>query len=668
MKITREFNAEIDENRIKELEKIFPEVVTDGVIDFDKFKNILNLNPKIEEKFGLSWFGKQEAEINAKSLSKGTLRPCVNESKYWDETRNLYIEGDNLEVLKLLQKSYANKVDIIYIDPPYNTGNEFIYKDSFKDSIKNYKKITNQIDENNNNYSTNKESSGRYHSNWLSMMYPRLKLAKNLMKEDGAIFISINDNEQARLKILCDEIFGENNFVATINWQSSFGGKNDSKLIPVNTEYILCYSQSKKFEKNIDKNVKFNFSCENEIKWGKFNIQPLCRSSLDWSESLDFVIYVRQENDSFQISFEEQEDTIGIIVAGPTGLSIDEKMTLRKKRLNGEHSEKDWRFYWSRNTIQNAFDEGFIYIKEEDNQFFIYQKIYEKAKYNGKKKEVEIVNTWKTALRNVISDTRITNKRGNEELIEIFREKLFSYPKPTLLINKLLSIKKNDALVLDFFSGSSTTAHAIIKLNAEDNGKRKFIMIQIPDPINNSPFKNICEIGKERIRRAGELILKENNRKLEELKNLSKLDIGFRVLKLDDSNIRESNLNNYSDQTSLFWNNIHDDRTAYDLLFESLIKLGFVLDRKITEYKINDNTIYVYGKGEVMACFDRDINMNVISEIIKLKEEMKPEDWKLIFRDNGFDSDKTKVNARELIRSSIKDSEGYKIKDVFNTI
>lgn len=674
MKIEKEIDIQINENRIKQLEKIFPEVVTDGIVDFDKLKEFFNKEqPENEDsKFGLQWFGKKNAEFISKTPSQGTLRPCIEESKNWDKTGNLYIEGDNLEVLKLLQKSYANKVDVIYIDPPYNTGNDFVYKDDFKDSLKEYKKMTNQVNEENQNYSTNKEGTGRYHSNWLSMMYPRLKLARNLLKEDGVIFISIDDNEQARLKLLCDEIFGESNFVANINWQSSFGGKNDTKLIPVNTEYILCYSQSKQFEKNIEKQGQlFNYVDDNESELGKFNIQPLCRASLQWHEKLDFIIYVQKLNDSFSISFSKSEKTIGIIVAGPSKLSIEEKLSLRERRLKGTHNTNDWCFYWSKEVIQSAFDAGFVHIMEINGQFFIYQKAYAKAKYSGRRKTIEYYDTSKMSLRNVINDSKITSKAGNDEINYLFSEKNFDYPKPTLLINKLLSVKNNNALILDFFSGSASTSHSIINSNYQDGGNRKFIMVQIPQKIENENFENICEIGKERIRRAGDLILKEN-KESKEPKDLSNLDIGFRVLKLDTSNIKEFEFDEKSNQSSLFENNILEDRNPLDLLFETIIKLGFTLDKEMKEYNFNSNTIYSFNEGTLMACFDQNITIETIKEVIKIKEELNPPIWKAVFLDNGFDSDKTKINAKELIRSSIsednKQNNKQDIDKVFNTI
>ncbi len=670
MKLEKHTDTKINNNRTKELEKIFPEVVTDGEIDFIKFKEFFSIEkPENEDsKFGLQWFGKKEAEWIAKTPSQGTLRPCVKESKNWDKTGNLYIEGDNLEVLKLLQKPYANKVDIIYIDPPYNTGNDFIYKDKFKDSLKEYKKMTNQVNEENKNYSTNKQGTGRYHSNWLSMMYPRLKLARNLLKEDGVIFISIDDNEQARLKLLCDEIFGESNFVANINWQSSFGGKNDTKLIPINTEYILSYSQSKKFDKNITKTSQnFNYVDAEVEKLGKFNIQPLYWASLQWHEKLDFIIYVKKVNNQFEISFEEEESTIGIILAGPSKLSTEEKLSLRKKRMQGLNKVNDWCFYWSKEVIQSAFNSGFVYIIETNNEFYIYQKTYEKAKYSGRKNIVEYVDNSKMALRNVISDSKITSKTGNDEINNLFSEKNFDYPKPTLLINKLFSVKNKDVLILDFFSGSSSTAHATIKANFLDNGNRKFIMVQIPEIIENINFSNICEIGKERIRRSGELILQENN-KLTEPKDLSNLDIGFRVLKLDNSNIKEFDFDEKSDQSSLFENNIIENRNSIDLLFETIIKLGFTLDKEIKEHKFKNNIIYIFDQGTLMVCFDENIIIETVKEIIKLKEDLEPKTWKVVFLDNGFNSDQTKINARELIRSSISKDDDKDVDKVFNTI
>lgn len=643
MKLEKYINTNINKDRVKELEKIFPEVITDGEIDFDKFKEFFSADILEENsKFGIEWFGKKRAEWNAKTPSKATLRPCVEESKDWDKTKNLYIEGDNLEVLKLLQKSYSSKVDVIYIDPPYNTGNDFVYNDDFKDSLEEYKKYTNQVSEENKCYSTNVEGTGRYHSNWLSMMYPRLKLARNLLKEDGVIFISIDDNEQARLKLLCDEIFGENNFITNFVWQKTTGA-NDSKFLKETNEYILCYAKDKNFllfskiYLDVENDIKYKMKDEHFNKRGKYKLNNLARASHSYSKSLDYPIEMNGKKYYPDNSYDNYI-----------------------KRHGGSHATKDWQWMWSSSKVLWGIENGFIVIDRDT----IKHKVYQFVDNNDQLVE-------KTSLyTNIIKVDEISNLMGTAELKKYFDNfKVFDHPKPTKLIKFIINLHTNkSSIILDFFSGSSSTAHGVINLNLEDKGSRNFIMVQIPEKVDdNKDFKNICEIGKERIRRAGELILKENNES-KEPKDLSKLDIGFRVLKLDTSNIKEFEFDENSNQSSLFDENIIKDRTPMDLLFETIIKLGLSFDKDISEYKFKDNKINIFNNGELITCFDKNIDIDVIDEIIKIKDKLKPEIWRVVFLDNGFESDKTKINAREKIRSSLENEEWLDIEKVFNTI
>ncbi len=376
---------------------------------------------------------------------------------------NKLIIGDNYNALKALLITHKNLIDIIYIDPPYNT--ESAKNDGNNDSYK----------EGTSSKFIYKDKFGR--SGWLNMMKDRLSLAKNLLADDGVIFVSIDDSEQAYLKVLMDDIFGEENFVANISWQSSFGGKNDTKLIPINTEYILCYSFANDFEKNIlSKSKKYNLEDQNLIKYGKYKKSPLARSSLTYTKSLDFIIYVNNDNDEIKISFEENENTIGKIIAGPSNFSTDEKLDFYKKRHIGKNNKNDWRFYWSKETILEAFKNGFIELENRNNQWFIFKKDYENAKFSGIKKIIIDGENNKIALRNVISDSKITSKIGTEEIENIFMRKAFDYPKPTSLLKKLFLVKNNNIIILDFFAGSGTTGHAIMDLNREDGGNRKFIL------------------------------------------------------------------------------------------------------------------------------------------------------------------------------------------------
>lgn len=310
------------------------------------------------------------------------------------------------------------------------------------------------------------------------MIKERLLQAKKLLTDDGVIFVSIDDNEQSYLKILMDEIFGEENFVANISWQSSFGGKNDTKLIPINTEYILCYSQSNNFEKNLKKEVfNFHFSDDNFEHYGNFSIQQLYWSSLQWYENLDYIVYINDIDGILSISFEKTNTTVGKIVAGPGGFSYKEKFELHKKRFLGIHNTNDWCFYWSKETMIEAQKQGFIHIDKKNNEYFIYKKTYERAKFDGREKRIISGDNSKMALRNVINDSKITTSIGTKEIDNIFNKKIFNYPKPIKLIKNLLSVKNKNIIILDFFAGSGTTGHAVMELNQEDDGNRKFILV-----------------------------------------------------------------------------------------------------------------------------------------------------------------------------------------------
>jgi len=444
-----------------------------------------------------SWNGKNEARRIAKIPSTGTLIPCKEKSKNWDTTENLYIEGDNLEVLKLLQKSYHNKVKMIYIDPPYNTGKDFVYKDNFKDNIKNYMEKTGQFDCEGNKLSTNSESNGRYHSDWLSMMYPRLKLARNLLKDDGVIFISIDDNEMKNLKKVCDEIFGEENFI-TMFIRKGSGGRQDSKYYAIIHEYILCYS------KHLD-----NFISGKEIKEGE---------SYPFFDEEKKLCYKTQLLKKWgENSRREDRPNLFYAIIDPDGEDFFPMLD--------EDNEGCWR--WGKERMFNAIKNNDVEFKKRNNKWVAYEKIYEPTKDNPK-----------TKLYTTIVDN-ISNSSGASLLKELLDGKFFDYPKPVELIKLicLLSNLSKTDIALDFFSGSATTAHAVMQLNAEDGGNRKHIMVQLPEltdeksEANKAGYKNICEIGKARIDKAGNKILKDNKDK----EGIENLDIGFKVFKLKRS-------------------------------------------------------------------------------------------------------------------------------------
>ena len=588
----------------KKLKEIFPEIFIEGRIDFDLLRQICcgggvqNLENS-KERYSLTWNGKAKARQIAQEVSTGTLRPAKEESKNWDNTENIYIEGDNLEVLKLLQKSYHGKIKMIYIDPPYNTGKDFVYKDNFKDNIENYKKVTGQINEEGIKLTTNTDSDGRYHSNWLNMMYPRLKLARNLLTDDGVIFISIDDNEQANLKKICDEIFGEENFVADFIWKKKQGGGNDSNLVVVEHEYIVAYS---KVLNNIKFNLDTKYQLDNALypfkdEKGEYGLVTLDKSSIQFSSSLVFDII------------------------GPGGEVYQPRI------INGKQS--CWR--WSKTKVESEYDS----LVFKNNK--VYTKYY---RPDGVTPKSLLIDSYYGR-----------TESGNDDIKRVFGSVPFSYPKPLFLISHFLEIGINkDSVVLDFFSGSATTAHSVMQLNAEDGGTRKYIMVQLPELCDEDSeaykagYKNICEIGKERIRRAGKKIKSDESLPLE---NREKLDIGFKVFKLDSTNIKEWDTDTENLQQSLLDSieNIKRDRSSLDVLYEILLKYGLDLNIPIEENK----DFFSIGGGSLLVSLNKEINNEVINSICKeyknLLEIDKDFKTTVILRDNSFKNDVDKTNA-----------------------
>lgn len=465
----------IVEDNIEKLKTIFPDVFTEGKVDFEKLQGVLgNYIETNDERYNFTWAGKQNALRLAQTPSTGTLRPCKEESKNWDTTQNLYIEGDNLEVLKLLQKSYHNKIKMIYIDPPYNTGNDFVYKDDFKDNIENYKKITGQVDEEGNKISSNSESDGRYHTNWLNMMYPRLRLARNLLKEDGVIFISLDDSEIDNLKKCCNEIFGESNFVECLIWKKRATPPNDRNIGRIH-EFILIYA----------KNIEF----------------------------LSLGLLPRDEKSISRYS-NPDNDVRGAWVAsdlsanGKGGRIVQSCIyPIVNPKNNEEYYPSEGRCWLFNKEKMNQFlQEGRIGFRESSGAPYL--KRYLSEVRQG------------LTLPTILAEFGYSSTSASE-IDNIFNKKgVFEYAKPTTLINSLIRIGcplniQKDSIVLDFFSGSATTAHAVMQLNSEDNSNRKFICVQLPEQTDEKSeaykagYKNICEIGKERIRRAGEKIKQE---------------------------------------------------------------------------------------------------------------------------------------------------------------
>ncbi|WP_264180372.1 site-specific DNA-methyltransferase [Escherichia coli] len=482
-------------DNISKLKELFPEVFTEGKVDFDALKEVLGgyIDGR-EERYSFTWNGKSKARMLAQTPSAGTLRPCKEESVDWDTTQNLFIEGDNLEVLKLLQKSYHKKVKMIYIDPPYNTGKDFVYKDNFKDNIKNYKEITGQVDGDGRSLSSNPETNGRYHTDWLNMMYPRLKLARNLLKDDGIIFISIDDNEYHNLKLMCDEVFGEERFVGSISWKNKYGAGAKTKGFIEVHEYILCYSKSELInissKLSEDQRGTYNKKDEKYNTRGGYFTQPLMTTSMDDRKNLQYDI-------------EYDGDII--------------------------KPKKQW--VWAKERLLKAIEDNEVVIKKKvDGSYSVRYKVYliDEQGNERKGKPLSLLNG-------------PFNQEGTKEVEELLGPNIFSFPKPTSLIEFFFGFEINDesdksGIYLDFFSGSCSSAQAVLHLNLQDNGSRRYIMVQLPELISasseayKSGYKTIAEISKERIRRAAAKIKQENPD--------YQGDLGFKVLKLDSTNIK----------------------------------------------------------------------------------------------------------------------------------
>ena len=616
----------IQEN-VKKLKEIFPEIFIEGRIDFDLLRQICHGGgvqdlEDSKERYSLTWNGKSRARQIAQEVSTGTLRPAKEESKNWDNTENIYIEGDNLEVLKLLQKSYHGKIKMIYIDPPYNTGKDFVYKDNFRDNIENYKKVTGQISEEGIKLTTNTETNGRYHSDWLNMMYPRLKLARNLLTDDGVIFISIDDNEQANLKKICDEIFGEENFIGELSWLKKRKGSFLSQKVVNVTEYVIIYAMKSNLVK-----LYGGKPDENES-------QPLIKRTNSFGK-LKFPpcsIYTKLKDGIYK------KGTYGV---GTSSVNLLNDIEVKNELITTE-LVIEAPFIWSQSLVDEQIKLGAKFIINTINFQIRVFKIYEEEAFKG--------------LSSIINgvELRATNEDGYTELVNILNaEKILDYPKPINLLKYLVNSStyfKKSSVILDFFSGSSTTAHSVMQLNVEDGGNRKYIMVQLPEICDENSeaykagYKNICEIGKERIRRAGEKIKSDESLPLE---NREKLDVGFKVFKLDSTNIKEWYTDTEDLQQTLLdsMENIKSDRNSLDVLYEILLKYGLDLNIPIEENK----DFYSIGGGSLLVSLNKEINDEVIDSICKeyknLLEIDKDFKTTVILRDNSFKNDVDKTNA-----------------------
>ena len=603
------------ERNIELIGKLFPnaitEVMRDGkvehAIDFDVLRQELSdsIVEGREERYQFTWPDKKKAMLAANAPITATLRPVAADSVGKDGTpggfdsENLYIEGDNLEVLKLLQETYLGKVKMIYIDPPYNTGNDFVYEDDFAQSAADYMDNSGQYDEEGNRLVTNTESNGRFHTDWLNMIYSRLKIAKDLLADDGVIFISINDQEVVNIRKICDEILGADNFIANLIWQQRKGGGNDSRYIAVDHEYILIYS------KNIN------------------------NSSDRWyiSQTEEYLKrYKEIENDGRRYYWDTLvrnglQNPIVITLIAPDGTSV----TINSQK--------------SRETVIKGLKEGTVRFTKTANGWSLHHKVYMK---NGQ------------VLRSILTEYG-NNRSSGLELMDLFGKTIFDYSKPSTLLKLLCQLNtKDDDIILDFFSGSATTAHAVMQLNAEDGGHRKFIMVQLPEKTDEKSeaykagYKNICEIGKERIRRAGRKIKEDAG-----LTAPADLDIGFRCLRLDESNMKPVYYTpDEVGQQDLFSlvDNVKEDRTPEDLLFQVMLDLGVLLSSPIEVKEIAGKKVFNVADGFLLACFDH----NVTEETVKAIAQMKP--YYAVFRDSSMANDSVATNFEQIFETYSPDT------------
>lgn len=621
----------LDEERSTPEKKVYKRAV-----NFELLKQMLS--PDVvdgDEAYEFTWVGKKAAIVEANKPIRKTLRPCVAESKDWDTTENLYIEGDNLEVLKLLQESYLGKVKMIYIDPPYNTGNDFIYADDFKMESEEWKVESGEWSEEGDRLFKNTDTNGRFHSDWCSMIYSRLMLARNLLTDDGVIFISIDDNEVDNLRKICDELFGNTNFIAFLTVIVKTEGRRYGGFAKTH-EQVIVYGKNVEQVKLNEIEVegkKFQFSDEN----GGFNVQDLRNQNARAFNStnrpnLRYPFYVDTEdkdNNGFcKVYLKKKEGLTEVYPITVNG--FDSVWRWGKKEKASEHLSE---------LAARIGTDGII-------------RIYQKMRKLTEEPKTVLINKEYISIK------------GTREIQNILGIGIFDFPKPLNLIKLFESIATSEnSIILDFFSGSATTAHAVMQLNAEDGGHRKFIMVQLPEKCDEKSeaykagYKNICEIGKERIRRAGEKILKEqlaNNNSTLNSPN-SKLDIGFRVLKLDSTNMKDvyyAPCDYDQDFLHQLESNIKDDRTDLDLLFGCLIDWGLPLSLPYKSEQIDGCTVHTYNDGDLIACFDANVPESVVKEIAQRRP------LRAVFRDSGFASSPEKINMFEIFKLYMPEDAG----------
>lgn len=623
-KLTQE-TVNFTEKNIDRIAALFPSVITetkdaDGklkrAVNFDQLKQLLSDEVVDgDECYEFTWVGKKQSIIEGNRPIRKTLRPCKEESKNWDTTENLYIEGDNLDVLKLLQNSYLNKVKMIYIDPPYNTGNDFIYRDNFKVSKEDYEEELGLFDEEENRLFKNTETNGRYHSDWCSMMYPRLQLARNILTEDGVIFISIDDNEVHNLRKICDEVFGEENFVSQLIWERAYSPKNDAKYISNSHDYVIMYAKTIAQYKigRLPRTDEANARYQNPDNDPRGVWKPSDMSVKTYNEECDYPITT----------------PTGRVIEPPTGRcwSLSKKAFLERLQDNR------------------------IYFGSDGNSVPCIKRFLTELKFDG------------MAPQSIMFYKDVGHSQeGAQEVTKLIETGAFDGPKPVRLLRRLLTLAntERDSIILDFFSGSATTAHAVMQLNAEDGGNRKFIMVQLPEETDpkseayKAGYKNICEIGKERIRRAGKKIEEELKAKstkgdlFEGDKEVKMVDTGFRVLKVDSTNMKDVfySPSQYNQQMLLeLESNIKDDRTDIDLLYGVLLDWGVPLSLPHITENIGGKDVHFVNDTDLVACFEEQVPEEVIREIARRKP------LRVVFRDSSFRNSPDKINVTEIFKT-----------------
>lgn len=613
-------SVDMTEKNIEKIESLFPNCITESKDENGKLKKSINfallkqmLSDEIvdgDESYEFTWVGKKAAIIEANKPIRRTLRPCKDKSVNWDNTENLYIEGDNLDVLKLLQESYLGKIDVIYIDPPYNTGNDFIYNDDFKLTSEEYSEVSNELDEEGNRLFKNTDSNGRFHSDWCSMIYSRLLLSRNLLSDNGAIFISIDDNEQENLKKICDEVFGEDNFLAQIIWERAYAPINLKKHFSRSHDFILCYAKHESLA--INNGIKRTEEADNR--------------------------YSNPDDDPRGVW---QSDNLSV---GPAVETNIYPIVTPSGRIVEPPAGRSWRL--SEKAFSERLQDNRIWFGSDGNGVPRMKRFLSELKKQG----VTPMTIWKYGEVGHSQD-------ASKALKELFDNKMvFDYPKTVELIKRCIELySKKDSIILDFFSGSATTAHAVMQLNAEDGGHRKYIMVQLAEKTDEksdsykSGFKNICEIGQERIRRASKKIIEDNNVNID----IDYLDTGFRVFKIDDSNMTDVfySVDDYSqDLLSHLESNIKTNRNDLDLLFGCLLEWGLPLSLPYNSENVEGYTVHNYNSGDLIACFDKAIPDSVIKYIAKQQP------LRAVFRDNSFADSPSKINVGEIFKSLAPDT------------